>query len=496
MDRNKKINLFFFLAVFSVLLLNSCFNEEFTDDPSVKLSFSTDTLRFDTVFTEQGSATRILKLYNEADKSIVISSIRLQSGDNGFFRLNIDGNSTNEATDVELFPNDSLHIFVEVTIDPDQPLTNSPFIIEDHVLFNTNGNDQLVLLEAWGQNANYIPNRFNKGNPFLVSCDMGDITWDDPKPYVIYGIMVLDSCNLIIPEGTQIYVHGGVVSNDLGVFNDGLILVFPNGKLTVNGTLEKPVTFQGDRLEPEFAGIPGQWSGIRIFNESRGNYLEHAIIKNSIVGIRADSMADVSLFSTQILNTSNVGLLGIHADIYAENCLIADNGSFSAALTFGGNYTFNYCTLASYGNRDEALRMDNFKCLDPLCLEPPLINTIQANFKNCIFTGNDTDEILISDATQGQLPETLNYTFSNCIVRVDELLDTENFPNFFEDCSNCLNINSNDTLFVNIDEMDYHLDTISVAELKAIPISGISMDLENFPRDPVTPDIGCYEYQY
>ena len=36
----------------------------FTDDPSCKAEFSTDTLSFDTVFTSIGSATDCFKIYN------------------------------------------------------------------------------------------------------------------------------------------------------------------------------------------------------------------------------------------------------------------------------------------------------------------------------------------------------------------------------------------------------------------------------------------------
>ena len=38
-------------------VLSSCQKERFTDDPGDRLAYSTDTLRFDTVFTQLGSAT-------------------------------------------------------------------------------------------------------------------------------------------------------------------------------------------------------------------------------------------------------------------------------------------------------------------------------------------------------------------------------------------------------------------------------------------------------
>ncbi|MEY4594407.1 MAG: hypothetical protein RIQ47_817, partial [Bacteroidota bacterium] len=63
-----------------LLLINSvglfsCKKEDFTDDPSAKLEFSTDTVMFDTVFTTVGSATEVFIVYNRQNQPIRISSI-------------------------------------------------------------------------------------------------------------------------------------------------------------------------------------------------------------------------------------------------------------------------------------------------------------------------------------------------------------------------------------------------------------------------------------
>ena len=36
---------------------------------------------------------------------------------------------------------------------------------------------------------------------------------------------------------------------------------------------------------------------------------------------------------------------------------------------------------------------------------------------------------------------------------------------------------------------------MSIAEEMAIPLSGITTDLDGNMRDPFAPDIGCYEFQ-
>ena len=71
------------------------------------------------------------------------------------------------------------------------------------------------------------------------------------------------------------------------------------------------------------------------------------------------------------------------------------------------------------------------------------------------------------------------------------------YPNFFEDfTTDCINAVYGDTLFVSINENDYQLDTLSIAEEAAKVINGISLDLLNRARDATNPDIGCFEYQY
>ena len=272
----------------------------FTDSPKDKLAFSTDTLRFDTVFTQLGSATRILKAYNRSNKWLRISKIYLEKGDQSKFRLNVDGLPGRSFEDIEIAPKDSVYIFAEVTIDPDQPLSVSPFILDENLIFETNGNKQTVVMEAWGQNANYIPSRFSADSLTLFTCDFASWTWNDPRPYVIWGGLFIDECELIIPAGARVYFHGGLATRDSILYNDGFLFIQENGTLTVNGTKENPVIFAGDRIEPEFSDVPGQWAGIRIGYGSKGNNIEFAEIKNSIIGLRVDSAGEVSLKNSQI----------------------------------------------------------------------------------------------------------------------------------------------------------------------------------------------------
>lgn len=488
-----------FLVFSLALLFFACSpDDEITTDPSAMLAFSTDTMTFDTVFTQLGSATRILKVYNWNDKTIRIDQISVAAGDNSKFRFNIDGVPGSEVTDLEIPPQDSIYIFGEVTVDPDQDLSVSPFVINDALLFQTNGNDQSVVLEAWGQNANYFPSRFSNDSITAFSCAGADVVWDDPKPYVIYGIVYFEDCNLIIPAGTQIYVHGGLgaVFDEDGnrfFYNDGRLVLGPNANLQIEGTKDNPVVFQGDRLEEAFADDRGQWYGIILSPGSVGNVIEHAIVKNSVVGIAVDSTATLTINNSEIYNTTANAIFARHATVAANNCLFRDNSANSVRLSQGGNYTFNYCTMATYGTDASALSLSNVRCLDPFC-QFFYDNDLNASFKNCIITGSQSDQINLANLSSAVA---FNYSFDHCIVRLEDVLDAENYPDFLDDCDGCINNTDRESaLFVDIDEGDYHLDTLSIAEGMAVPISDLSLDKDEEDRDPASPDIGCYEYLY
>ena len=491
------LRLSLFLAII-VTAFSFCQKERFTTDTADKLEFSTDTLRFDTVFTELGSATRILKLYNRHNKSIRISKIQLELGSASRFNINVDGLPGHSHTDIEIAPNDSLYIFAEVTINPDAPPSASPFVLSENLLFETNGNMQTIVLEAWGQNAVYLPSRFGAGGGVLYECDGGEWLWDDPRPYVIYGILAIDNCTVRIPAGTHIYVHGGlgreVVDSAIVRYNDGFLAFLGTGRLIVEGTLENPVIFDSDRLEPEFAEESGQWTGIWLQAGTSGHQIEHCIVRNSIIGVRADSAVDLTLRNSQIYNTASSGLIGVHARITAENCLFHSNTGYSIQLEYGGDYNFTYCTAASYGVNGEALRMGNALCLDDFCDDYRSF-PLKARFQNCILTGSRADQITLFN--RSGIPSELDYDFKNCLVRVKDLLRPNDHPEFFDFCNPCLNVETKDTIFLNIPEDNYRLDTLaSKANRYGVPVPGVTTDLDGKIRDAGMPDAGCFEIEF
>ena len=233
-------------------------------DPSATLNFSADSVLFDTVFTTAGSTTRQIRVINNHDQPLTISSVNVRGGSSSAFFLNVDGSPGRSFSDVEVLAKDSIFIFIQVNVNPNS--TNSPLVISDAIDFVLNGNTQTVYLEAWGQDAYYHKPtnaiKFVQGGYLAYSTispgTNTTVTWILDKPHVIYGWLVVDSTQtLIIDPGVKVHFHQ----------NAGL-WVYRGGCLKVQGTLGNEVVFQGDRLEPYMQDEPGQWDRIWI-NEVR-----------------------------------------------------------------------------------------------------------------------------------------------------------------------------------------------------------------------------------
>lgn len=431
-------------------ILTNCNREWLSPDSNALPEFSTDTVNFDTVFTTIGSATLNFKIYNPSNRPLVISSIELAEGENSFFRLNIDGVPSVRVTHIEIPPDDSLFVFVAVTIDPTN--SNNPIVIKDSVVFNTNGNIQDVKLLAYGQDVHLI-----KG--LVIETE----TWINDKPYLIYNSMAVDSgFTLTINAGTKIYFHK----------NSSMIIL---GTIQVNGTWENPVVFRNDRLEAYYDIIAGQWGTIYIDPMSKGNKINHAIIKNAIAGIQIGyptdySVPDLVISNTMIMNASFAGIYAFGADLTCYNTVLADCAGACAALLRGGRYKFLHCSVSNNGvygspRTDPAIVLSNVfnnPEYDEISGKYEYVarsgDLEEALFSNCIIYGNLNHELLYINNNVNAF----NFRFEHCLIRADEnSLD-------FEDTGHYLSLILNkDPHFVNDSDryhLNFRLDTLSPAK--------------------------------
>jgi len=449
----------------------SCERIDIITDPDAKLRFSVDTVYFDTIFTTIGSTTKQLRVYNHYNQPIKITSIELAGGQGSMFRLNIDGISGNTATNIEIPPKDSIYIFVGVTLDPNN--ADSLLLIQDSIVFVTNGNVQDVNLVAWGQDVHFINGEIIKSE-----------TWTSDKPYLVFNSMMVDTNEILtIEEGVIVHFHR----------NSRLYVA---GSLVVNGTKDYPVTFQGDRLEQFYKNFPGQWDGLWLLPGSHDNRINYAKIKNGIIGIEADTLTGLStptleISNSIVINMSAVGILGLGTTIKASNCVIGNCGQYALALLIGGSYEFYHCTIANYWGSWPTMRstpavaLNNYyKDINDNYQVRPID---KAFFGNCIIYGSRDSEFELD-----QFPSSiLNYELDHCVTRIDpekfDLNDQTRFKTIY---------NNEDPKFVSIDDNDYQLDTLSSAKDRGLMDYALlySLDLLGINRlNDAGPDIGAYE---
>jgi hypothetical protein len=84
-----------------LLMMDGCHKEQFSTKGA--LSFSTDTLTFDTVFTTLGSTTQSFLIHNTQSKSLNISDIKLMQLAGTQFRIAIPPNAPgNEFKNIDI----------------------------------------------------------------------------------------------------------------------------------------------------------------------------------------------------------------------------------------------------------------------------------------------------------------------------------------------------------------------------------------------------------
>lgn len=422
----------YLLSFFSIILLltvSSC-QKDFSTTPSFgKLQFSKDTVFLDTIFTNIGSATYNLKIYNKSSNDISIPTIQLEKGISSGYRLNVDGIAGKSFENIDILAKDSLFVFVETTVDVNA-LTNP--LYTDRILFDIGSNQQDVDLVTLVQDAHFIfPGKDPismkidslslDGNPTTIKgrfLEDSELIFTNEKPIVVYGYAAVPSNKtLTINAGAKIYFHS----------NSGLI-VDKDATLKVNGTLSEKVVFEGDRLEHSFSNVAGQWGAIWMRAGSKDNEIDYAEIKNGVIGILVDSITNIAtptlkLKNTEIYNHSNYGILGRETSIDANNLVVGNAGQASLAATVGGYYNFTHSTFANYWSSSlrqlpTVLVNNFFVYTDELGQEITETRDLTAaNFTNCIIEGNNNIEFVL-DKVAGSL---FNYTVQNCLIQFDDI---------------------------------------------------------------------------
>lgn len=466
----------------AVVLVASCSDDEsWTTSPSDVLSFSVDTVKFDTLISTVPSATKHLIIYNRGKKGIRIGRVWLSQGAASPFRTNVDGFTIGSSSDLgfEVRAKDSLVVRIEVTPPPTGQV--EPMSFADDMLFQLeSGVIQKVRLTVGSQDAYML-------HGFTVT---SDTTFSSSMPVVIYdSLVVSEGATLTLMPGTKLLFHDGA----------GLEV---RGRLLALGTKDSLVTMRSDRTDHMFDYLlydatPSRWEGLRFRSGSVGNVLRHCDIHSGCYGILVDS-TDFSTESLLIENSviHNVGGNGLQLEscgVQVLNTQIS-NTKGHCVLLYGGDYLFLHCTIAQFyplaGGRGDALRIQNTEDGNYHHLE-------RAYFLNCVITGYGED-VIMGDIEEGQ-DYTCDYLFSHCYLNTIESDDTIRFRHIVYDTDKQTLVR--DKNFARFDMHNFIYD-FTPDSASAIRNMGDTAYISILPVDRLGrsrtldegPDAGCYEY--
>ncbi len=437
----------FFITAFVAALVACSDNDSFTTSPNALLSFSTDSVKMDTVFSNIGSKTYDFWVYNYSSDGLRLRSVRLKQGNQTGYRVNVDGIYLDNTygsviTDLEIRKNDSIRVFVELTAPENGQL--EPQAIDDQIIFKLeSGVEQVVYLHALTWDAIEL-------HDLVVSSDS---VIESRRPVIVYGGITIDSAITLTIKNTTLYFHDG---KGVDVY----------GRL-----LTDSVVMRGDRLDHMFDYLPydrvsGQWGtqgGILFHSSSTGNVLRQTEIRNAgKYGIRCDSAAfdetrlRLDMERCVIHNCKGIGLVSFNSNIRLRDCQISNTQGDCVSIV-GGFVDLSHCTLAQFypfvGGRGVALRFNNLMPLYGLVCD------------SSIVTGYDEDVVM---GTVADTVKAFDYRFSHSLLRTPK---TEN-----EDSLRLVDLiweTPKDSVqgkqhFKLIDEKnlkyDFHLDSISPAQ--------------------------------
>ena len=469
--------------------ISSCVEEvEFSTNLQHRLAFSSDTIAFDTLFTDVSSATQAFLVYNRNEYALRIAHATLAGGENSPFRVNVDGLSGSAFGGLAIRGGDSMYVFVEVTIDPRGQ--DEPFEVADSLCFILeSGVMQKVLFTASGQDATVLRGVVIDADTRLTA----------QRPYLIYD-------SLRVEEGSVLYLEPGA-----RLFFADKVEMQVYGRIEAVGTVDSPIVFRGARTDRMFSYLPydrlsAQWGGITLHESSRDNVFDYCDIHSGTYGLRAKGTdleeRKLTMRNSQIHNVDKDALQLTLCSAEFTNSLFTNAGGHCVNI-LGGRMDFLHCTMANFfpwkSERGVAVNISNY-----MEEENVLYPLLGVYFINSIITGSKDDELkgLVMTKTEKEdWSEYAQYGFSHSLINSwKESLnpDTAHFANIvWEHKDNATYMGSN---FRTMDYTnffyDFHLDSLSVARGIASDdyLDIVPCDKDGAERACKAVDAGCYQY--
>lgn len=431
-----------------VAMIVACADDDnFSASPALQLSFSSDTVSLDTLFSRTPSATYTFWVRNNNDEGLRIADIHLSRRNQTGFRVNVDGSYLDnslgsQVNDIEIRRNDSILVFVELT--SSQASNPEPTMVEDDLVFVLeSGLQQKVNLRAWTWNAEKLYDH-------VISSDQ---LIETSTPIIIYGGLKVEEGATLTLRNTTLFFHDKA---GIDVFGS---LILDNCVL------------RGDRLDRMFAYLPydrvsGQWSGVHFHESSLKGVISGTEIRNACDAVVLDSAAldttkvRLLMQNSVIHNSKGYGLKAVNSRVSLVNCQFTNTLSDCVSIV-GGVADITHCTLAQFypfsADRGVALRFANFEDSSDIPL-------LRLSCSASIVTGYDEDVMmgLVRDTVAA-----FEYRFSDMLLRTPKVTTADSLR-----FSNIIWETPKDSIegkkhFRTIDEdnlyYDFHLDSVSTA---------------------------------
>jgi hypothetical protein len=431
-----------------VAMIVACADDDnFSASPALHLSFSSDTVSLDTLFSRTPSATYTFWVRNNNDEGLRIADIHLSRRNQTGFRVNVDGSYLDnslgsQVNDIEIRRNDSILVFVELT--SSQASNPEPTMVEDDLVFVLeSGLQQKVNLRAWTLNAEKLYDHVITSDQLI----------ETSTPIIIYGGLKVEEGATLTLRNTTLFFHDKA---GIDVFGS---LILENCVL------------RGDRLDRMFAYLPydrvsGQWSGVHFHESSLKGVISGTEIRNACDAVVLDSAAldttkvRLLMQNSVIHNSKGYGLKAVNSRVSLVNCQFTNTLSDCVSIV-GGVADITHCTLAQFypfsADRGVALRFANFEDSSDIPL-------LRLNCSASIVTGYDEDVMmgLVRDTVAA-----FEYRFSDMLLRTPKVTTADSLR-----FSNIIWETPKDSIegkkhFRTIDEdnlyYDFHLDSVSTA---------------------------------
>ena len=383
---------FFFIAIIAVLMTACTDNDSFTVSTGARLSFSEDTIRFDTLFSTVPSATQTFWVRNESSDGIRILTARLERNNESGYRVNVDGTYLDPVgSDFEVRKGDSILVFVEVTTRENR--SEEPQLVEDNLIFTLeSGVEQRLNLRTYSWDAQKLTDLVIRQDTVIES----------RVPIIVYGqgIRVEQGATLTL-RNTEFYFHDGAGIDALG------------------NVMAEKCLFRGDRLDRMFSYLPydrvsGQWRGINLSSSDGYNLFTDCEIRNAVDAVVCDSTT-LYLYNTVVHNSSGEGLSARHSTVVVDYCQFSNTFGDCLGL-FGCEASIQHSTLAQFypfsANRGFALHFVNTEL--PMALV--CTNTLVTGYADDVVLGEVADTTVVFD-----------YRFADCLLRTPKVEDEERF---------------------------------------------------------------------